>query len=131
MPVTDGPGRFWQATMRGHSGHEEDSFSVRLGLRIHHRNGCGDGRCAHGSSDGRQRRDGYRVSGTSVSMRRNELLTRRQGVLGVLVMLEPKRSQFWDFLAGIAVIGSAARRIGQAVPSIGSKSKTQKHPIVK
>jgi len=28
-------------------------------------------------------------------------------IVGVLVMLEPKRSQWWDFLEGMAVIGSA------------------------
>jgi hypothetical protein len=31
----------------------------------------------------------------------------RQGVIGISVMLDPKRSQWQDFVTGIAVIGSA------------------------
>jgi hypothetical protein len=34
-------------------------------------------------------------------------LTNAKAVVGVLVMLEPKRSQLWDFLTGIAVISGA------------------------
>jgi hypothetical protein len=43
---------------------------------------------------------------------------RRQGVVGVLNMLEPKRSEWRDFLTGIAVIGSAV--LGdRSLPSYG------------
>jgi hypothetical protein len=63
MDVTPAPTVFWQTEQitkrrltrtnnKEGTDHEEDSFSFRTGLRIHHRNGGRNGRFTYGSSDG-------------------------------------------------------------------------------